>query len=178
MTVDLSQRISKRTVIALANEIMTDPGSAGRWIDMMLDSGSPRTAINAAWVLTHLDRKTKQNVLTPHGDRLIDFAMGRLPFRRGLVLSLLLDIIDSLQPRADFIDFCFSHITDRHEHDSCRAYMIHLSAKMCRRYPALAAELTQILDLITPDASPSLTSAKRHTLHLLQLTNPSSMSDA
>lgn len=162
--IDLSRRLSKHEVLNFAHHLDACPDEIGAWIGFMSDIRNRRAAMNAAWVLNHVSVQTKREYLTPHSNPIIDLAIDQPPFRRGLLLSIILEIADLIELRSDFIDSCFNGITDCRENDSCRAYMIHIAAKLCLRIPELSTELSLILEMLPSDIAPSILSAKRHAL--------------
>lgn len=154
-------RLSLDAVKALARNLHGCPERIVIWAEMMMACDDRRTMMNMAWVLTHLDKADKLMSLAPLRDKLIDFSMGGLPIRRGIVLSLLLALPDD-DLRVDFLNYCMEHIPDATEHDSSRAAMIHLAARMCRPYPELNGELCRVLELLPPGLPPSIDCAKRN----------------
>ncbi|MDE6150639.1 MAG: hypothetical protein K2G12_01410, partial [Prevotella sp.] len=99
--------------------------------------------------------------LAPYMDALADLAITALPFRRQMVLALLLDFPVEKSPRIDLLDYCLEHLHDENEGDSSRAFMIYLAEKMCRPYPELYAELMHTLDMLPPVLPPSIACARR-----------------
>lgn len=156
-----AERLSLNDVKALARDLHGNPERIALWVEEMTACDDRRAMMNMAWVLTHLDKEDKLDSLVPLCDKLIDFAMGNLPVRRGIILSLLLDLPAGSDLRVDFLNYCLEHIGDVTEHDSTRASMIHLSARMCRPYPELMGELNRILELLPPGLPPSIACAKR-----------------
>lgn len=154
-------RLSLNDVKALARDLHCHPERIALWVEEMTVCDDRRTMMNMAWVLTHLDKDDKLASLAPLRDRLIDFAMGNLTVRRGIILSLLLDLPAGDDLRVDFLNYCLEHIGDAREHDSSRAAMIYLAARMCRPYPELTGELNRILELLPPGLPPSIACARR-----------------
>lgn len=124
-------------------------------------------AMYAAWVLTHLSPADKQEFVLPFCDAFTDKILsGTLPFRPGLLLSLLYDLApETTMQRADLLDFCLHGITDGAQHDSCRSLMIKLAARMARPFPELLAELHETLLLLPPGLPPSIECAKRKVMN-------------
>lgn len=94
-----------------------------------------------------------------------------LPVRRALVLALLVDLHEPGQWRPDLLDYAMLHVTDAAVDYSTRAYLIKLMAVMCRPYPDLTREVETFLDVLPPDAPPSLRAARRQALRLLRQRN-------
>ena len=135
---------------------------------LVLDAAAEaRKAKNAARVLTHLSPADKQEFVLPFCDAFTDKILsGTLPFRPGLLLSLLYDLApETTMQRADLLDFCLHGITDGAQHDSSRSLMIKIAARMARPYPELLAELHETLLLLPPGLPPSIEYAKRKVMN-------------
>ena len=157
-------RLSLNEVKALARNLHGRSAEIAHWVEEMIACGDKRVMMNMAWVLTHLSKEDKLMSLMPLRNKLIDFSMSNLAIRRGIILSLLLDLPDDNDLRVDFLNYCLEHIGDAMEHDSSRAAMIYLAARMCRPYPELIEELNGVLELLPPALPPSIACAKRKVL--------------
>lgn len=82
--------------------------------------------------------------------------------------ALLVDLHEPGRWRPDLLDYVMLHATDAAVDYSTRAYLIKLMAVMCRPYPDLAREVETFLDVLPPDAPPSLRAARRQALRLLR----------
>lgn len=82
--------------------------------------------------------------------------------------ALLVDLHEPGRWRPDLLDYAMLHATDAAVDYSTRAYLIKLMAVMCRPYPDLAREVETFLDVLPPDAPPSLRAARRQALLLLR----------
>lgn len=145
----LHDKLSKWQVMALSRELHHDETGIRKVCQLMLSAEDSRTASNAAWILYYLLAEDKRLYVFPFYDEIVDRAMAsNLKIRRGLVLSLLLDLVTDRNFRTDLFDFCLAHITDKRETDSSRSMMINLAARMCQLVPELANELKVCLDML------------------------------
>ena len=128
-------------------------------------SANDRVAKNALWVLAHLQPvapdwiQTKQNLL-------IDSLLPETDSSKKRMLLQILRKTDfnSAEPRADFLDYCFSKINSECEPYAVRANCIHIAFKLCRPYRELLAELGEYLEMLSfQSLSPGLKSALRQT---------------
>ncbi|NPD80401.1 hypothetical protein HPS57_00190 [Prevotella sp. PINT] len=158
---DFSGRYAIGKVRQIAEELSCDGAEIRQLIDWLQHSSDKRVRMNAAWVLNNIDRNTRTRLLLPYRDELTDLAMCDLPFRRQMILSLLLDFPVDNNPRIDLLDYCLEHLCDEKESPSSRAFMIYLAAKMCKPYPELYAELLNMLDMLPAVLPPSIACAKR-----------------
>ena len=155
----LEGRMAKSAVAQIVRSVTRRAADINLLCSMVLD---PHQAKRAAWVLTHLSPPDKQEHVAPFRDALIDRALSPdLPFRPGLLLTVVYALPEPREPRMDLLDYCLAHIADTRMHDSCRAMFIKLAARKCRLYPELAAELHAVLDLLPPGQPPSVECAKR-----------------
>lgn len=128
-------------------------------------SSDDRTAINALWSLTHL-QKCNDSRLQSLQDELIDLLLAETHIaKKRMLLHLLREqSYDSSSVRADFLDFCLSKINSECEPYAIRCFSLYCSFKMCRLYPELLSELESHLDLLTlQPLSPGMSSALRTT---------------
>lgn len=167
--IQLTDRLSCKDVKALAAGMRGNGRDMERFFRLMQDADN-RVAYNAAWIMTHLSQEDKEVFLPKYRDELTDYAIGKTIIRRGLVLSLLLDIPVPEEPRTDLIIFCMDHIADETEHDSSRSLMIKLAFKMCRPFPELLHGLREILELLPPDLPPSIKNARGKALKMIYKT--------
>lgn len=166
----LEGRMSMVNVRKVVEATAHDGEAISALCHLVLDeSTEARRAMYAAWVLTHLSPADKQEFVLPFCDAFIDKILsGTLPFRPGLLLSLLYDLAPSTTlERADLFDYCLQGITDGTHHDSCRSIMIKLAAQMARPYPELLTELHETLQLLPPGLPPSIECAKKKAFIIL-----------
>jgi len=161
----LTGRLSKLQVMSIAHDLQQDNEGIREVLRIVLQQEDAHTAMNAAWVLQHLSKEDKAHSLPEHRNTLIDFSMRKnIKIRRGLILSVLLDMPDADEPRVDFLDYCMEEFANEQQNDSCRSTMIKLALRMCAPYPELKEELRQGLLLLPPGLPPSIASAKRKVL--------------
>lgn len=104
----LSSRLSKFDVESYAQTLHHDEQGISLLVETLLTTKVERVALNAAWILSHLRKEDKEIYLASSYDKLADFAMQRhLTIRRGLVLSILLDIVYWRKNQDRFIGFLF-----------------------------------------------------------------------
>ncbi len=164
----LQSKLSKWQVMALSRELHDDEEGIRKVCHLMLHAGEARSASNAAWILSHLSGEDKRLYLSPFYDEITDRVMAsNLKIRRGLVLSILLDLVTDRNFRTDLFDFCLIHAVDKKEADSSRSMMINLAAKMCRFVPELANELKVSLDMLEYEMKPSIAAARRNALKVV-----------
>lgn len=164
----LDIRLSKVQVMAMAGNLHHDECGIEAMFTAMKQADNPRVTYNAAWVLSHLSKEDKKIYLLPHYGELVDIATSaELCFRRGLMLTILAGFPMD-EPNGNLLEFCLIHLTDSKESDSSRSAMIKLAARMCKPYPELCKELALRLDMIPQDSSPSVVTAKRNALKLIQ----------
>lgn len=122
-------------------------------------------ARNALWTLTHLQPlipdwfQTIQNCL-------IDMVLTEADTakKRMLLQILRKTDFDPIDPRADFLDYCFSKINSECEPYAVRANCTHIAYKLCCGYRELRAELNGYLEMLSfQSLSPGLKSALRQT---------------
>lgn len=164
----LQDKLSKWQVMALSRELHQDEEGIRKVCHLMLYAEEARLASNAAWVLYYLTAEDKRLYLSSFYDEMADRAMAsNLKIRRGLVLSLLLDLVTDRNFRTGLFDFCLAHIADKREADSSRSMMINLAARMCRWVPELAHELKVCLDMLEYEMTPSIAAARRNALKVV-----------
>lgn len=164
----LHDRLSKRQVMALSRELHHDEAGISKICDLMLCAEDARVASNAAWILYHLPTEDKILYVSPFYHQIAGQGMeADLKIRRGLVLSILIDLSTVKNFRTDLFDFCLAHIADKREADSSRSMMINLAAKMCRLVPELANELKVCLDMLEYEMAPSIAAARRNALKVV-----------
>ena len=140
--------------------LAADAGAVREWADVARHTADGRVATNILRVLANLPVAVKRSVLGATYDEWADWAMRPdLPVRRALVLALLVDLHEPGRWRPDLLDYAMLHATDAAVDYSTRAYLIKLMAVMCRSYPDLAREVETFLDVLPPDAPPSLRAA-------------------
>lgn len=165
----LQDRLSKWQVMTLSRELHHDEAGIGKVCDLMLCTEDAQSAYNAAWVLYHLSAEDKRLYVSPFYDKIADWAMKPcLHIRRGLVLSILIDLSTKQNFRTDLFDFCLAHAVDKKESDSSRSMMIKLAAKMCRFVPELVNELAACLDMLEYEMTPSIVAARRNAMKVVE----------
>ena len=125
-----------------------------------------RVADNAAYVLSHFNRRDNKWLFGKH-EALIDEA---LCTQSTTKLRLLLTILlrqpfyqESL--RTVFLDFCLSGITDTRKPVAIRSLCLKLAYKQCKFFPELLSELKEVLLLLqTTPLQPGIRSACRNIL--------------
>lgn len=166
---NLKCRISKTDVIYYAQALHNDEHGISSLYNALLTSGDERVSYNAAWILSHLSKADKEMYLTAYYDSLVNLSMSpELSIRRGLILSILVDMSVGDSPRTDLLDYCLNGMLDKKESDSTRSVMIKLSARMCKPYPELKNELMANLEFLSQDMKPSISSASRNAMKYLK----------
>lgn len=166
---NLKGRLSKVQVMYYAKSFHNDEYNISSLCDLMLSSSDERVAYNAAWILYHLSAEDKDMYLKPFYDRIVDMGISPdIKIRRGLVLSIIVDMVTAENFRTDLYDFCLVKMNDRKESDSSRSAMIKLTAKMCKFFPELAAELAVCLESLSEETKPSIATASRNALKSIQ----------
>ena len=156
-------------VMYYAKSFHNDEYSISSLCDLMLSSSDARVAYNAAWILYHLSVEDKNMYLKPFYDRIVDMGISLdIRIRRGLVLSIIVDMVTTENFRTDLYDFCIVKMNDRKESDSSRSVMIKLAAKMCQSFPELAAELAVCLEALSEETKPSIATACRNALKTIR----------
>lgn len=164
----LDARFGKSQVVAAARRLHHDECGIAGLFGLMVRAESPRVAYNAAWILSHLSGEDKKLYLhSRYGELVRLVTSATLCFRRGLVLSILVDLPTGDEPDGLLLDYCLAHIADAKESSSARACMIRLAARMCRPYPELCSELALCLDMLPPGMPPSIACAKKNVLKML-----------
>lgn len=165
----LYSRLSKWQVMALSRELHDDEEGIRKVCHLMLHAEEARLASNAAWILFHLSGEDKKIYLAPFYDKIAERAMAVcLNIRRGLILSILIDLSTNENFRTDLFDFCLVHAADKKEADSSRSMMIKLAVKMCRFVPELANELAACLDMLEYEMTPSISSARKNAMKVVE----------
>lgn len=165
----LQDRLSKWQVMALSRELHHDEAGIGKMCDLMLYAEDAQSAYNAAWILYYLSAEDKRLYVSPFYDKIADWAMKPcLHIRRGLVLSILIELSTKQNFRTGLFDFCLAHAVDKKESDSSRSMMIKLAAKMCRFVPELANELAACLDMLEYEMTPSIVAARRNAMKVVE----------
>lgn len=166
---NLKGRLSKAQVMYYAKSFHNDEYSISSLCDLMLSSSDERVAYNAAWILYYLSVEDKNMYLKPFYDRIVDMGISPdIKIRRGLVLSIIVDMVTTENFRTDLYDFCIVKMNDRKESDSSRSVMIKLAAKMCQSFPELAAELAVCLEALREETKPSIATACRNALKICE----------
>lgn len=165
----LQGKVSKWQVMVLSRELHHDESGIRKVCHLMLSAEDARLASNAAWILYYLPSEEKRLFLSPFYDKIATLGMSSdLKIRRGLVLSILLDLVTDENFRTDLFDFCLAHVVDKKEADSSRSMMINLAAKMCRLVPELANELKVCLYMLECEMKPSISAARRNALKVVE----------
>lgn len=165
----LHDRLSKWQVMALSRELHHDEAGISKICDLMLCAEDARVASNAAWILYHLPTEDKRLYVSPFYHQIAGQVMeADLKIRRGLVLSILIDLSTVKNFRTDLFDFCLTHAVDKKETDGSRSMMIKLAVKMCRLVPELANELAACLDMLECEIAPSIAAARRNAMKVVE----------
>lgn len=165
----LQDRLSKWQVMTLSRELHHDEAGISEVCDLMLYAEDAQSAYNAAWILYYLPAEDKRLYVSPFYDKIADWAMKPcLHIRRGLVLSILIDLSTKQNFRTGLFDFCLAHAVDKKESDSSRSMMIKLAAKMCRFVPELVNELAICLDMLEYEMTPSIAAARRNAMKVVE----------
>lgn len=165
----LKNRLLKWQIMTLSRELHHDEAGISKYCQLMLHSENVRLAYNAAWILYHLSEEDKKIYLSPFYDKIAERAMAVcLNIRRGLILSILIDLSTNENFRTDLFDFCLIHAADKKEADSSRSMMINLAAKMCRFVPELVNELAACLDMLEYEMTPSISSARKNAMKVVE----------
>lgn len=165
----LKDRLHKAEIVHHAKELHHDEQGIADLCATLLTSTNKRLASNAAWILSHLSQEDKDIYVLPFYHKLVDMAMSdHLQIRRGLILSVIVNMPFTECFRADLFDFCLNKMTDRKENDSSRSVMIKLAARMCCTYPELKNELSARLELLSDEQKPSISAACRNALKFLR----------
>lgn len=164
----LDERFSKQQILRLAETLHHDEAGISDVCRTMLYATRVRSSYNAAWILHHLATADKKIYLKDWFPVIANFAISpSLSIRRGLVLSILVDLADEAPMQTDLLDFCLTHLADQKESDSSRSMMIKLAARICKPYPELSDELICCLDVLQYDAKPSISAARRNALKFI-----------
>lgn len=165
----LDKRFSKQQILRLAESLHHDEVGISDVCRTMLYATCVRSSYNATWILHHLAAVDKKIYLKGWFPLIADFAIAPgLSIRRGLVLSILVDLVDEVPMQTDLLDFCLTHLADQKESDSSRSMMIKLAARMCKPYPELSDELICCLDVLQYEVKPSISAARRNALKYLR----------
>lgn len=155
----LSQRIGIAEVQAILQSLHT-PEEVEEFI-AFTQSKDPRIARNAAWVMTHFDKKQADTFPT-HRNQFIDLIMttDNIPLRR-----LLLNIIERLpiteeDIRTDFLDFCLTHMVSPAEPVGVQALCMKLAYAQCRFYPELLHEFHESILMMQGELQPGIKSLR------------------
>lgn len=131
----------------------------------LVKSPDTRTATNALWVLTHVQKQSKAHLQSKQNELIDMLLTERHTGKKRMLLQILREqTYDRVTIRPDFLDFCLSKINAECEPYAIRAFSIYCAFKMCRPYPELIFELEQHLDMLSlQNPSPGLLSALRTT---------------
>lgn len=160
----LPWKINLPEIYRIANWALNHPDNIDT-IFRIVKSPDTRTATNALWVLTHIQKQSKTHLQSKQ-EELIDMLLTeRHTSKKRMLLQILREqTYDRATIRPDFLDFCLSKINAECEPYAIRAFSIYCAFKMCRFYPELILELEQLLDMLSLQSpSPGLLSALRTT---------------
>ena len=160
----LNRKINLPEIHNIVNWVLSSPDNIDT-IFRLVKSPDTRTATNALWILTHV-QKQDRTLLQFKQPELIDMLLAENHTgKKRMLLQLLREqtyTCDTIRP--DFLDFCFAKINAECEPYAIRAFSIYCAFKMCRFYPELTTELEQHLDMLSlQNPSPGLLSALRTT---------------
>lgn len=165
----LKDRLSRIEVGCYARRLHNDEHGIFSLYNALITTNEEKVTFNAAWILSHLSKSDKEMYLMPYYDKIANLAMlPELNIRRGLILSILVDMPLGNNLRIDLLDFCIKGMFDRKESDSTRSVMIKFTAKMCKSYPELKNELIESFRFLSEEMKPSISTASRKALQLLK----------
>lgn len=158
----LSGRISKSEVMRYAQDLHNDESGIGELCTLVCGTSHRRVAMNGAWILSHLAESDNVTYMPKYRDMLMDFAMkDGIAVRRGLIITILLNIPELENPRTDYLDYCMDGFLSSKHSDSSRAAMIKAAARICKMFPELLAELLYRLSLLPQGLPPSIECVRR-----------------
>lgn len=145
----LSKRAGSREIRNAAALFVSSP-ELREHVPALIESTDRRTSINALWMLTQLPRK-ESDWLQSLRDCFIDMLLRETDVTRKRILMQLLRNLryDKEELRSDFLDFCLSKINSETEPYAIRSYSIYCAWKMCRHFPELRAELSELLSMLS-----------------------------
>lgn len=133
-----------------------------------------RISNNAAWVLTHLDKKEMWR-LFQRQESIIDKVLKTTDstMQRLLLSMLLKQPFRKEEIKTDFLDFCLLAITSPKYPVSVRVLCCYLSFKQCCHFTELLEELKLILYMMDDtQLNPSLAHAKKKVLNNIKRLKP------
>ena len=158
----LSGRISKSEVMRYAQSLHNDEAGIGELCTLVCGTSHRRVAMNGAWILSHLAESDNVTYMPKYRDMLMNFAMkDGIAVRRGLIITILLNIPEMENPRTDYLDYCMDGFLSSKHSDSSRAAMIKAAARICKMFPELLAELLYRLSLLPQGLPPSIECVRR-----------------
>lgn len=145
----LSKRAGSRDIRNAAALFASSP-ELRKDLPALIESTDRRTSVNALWMLTQLPRKEAE-WLQSLRDYFIDLLLRETDATRKRILMQLLRNLryDKEDMRADFLDFCLSKINSESEPYAIRSYSIYCAWKMCRHFPELRSELSELLSMLS-----------------------------
>lgn len=161
----LSGRISKGEVLHYAQSLHNDEAGIGELCALVCGTSHKKVAMNGAWIIFHLAQSDNAAYMPEYRDMLMDFAMrDNIAVRRGLIITILLNIPEMENPRTDYLDYCMNGFLSSVHSDSSRAAMIKAAARICEKFPELQAELLYRLSLLPPGLPPSIECVRRKVI--------------
>lgn len=161
----LNSRIRMGYVRELRNLCVSDPKLTGTLYELTSDAVK-RVAINALWVLTHVNSGDAKQLLVKHDD-LIDKALAEtIESKLRMELQILLTQPFAKETiRPEFIDFCLENMVSPGQPYAIRALCMKLAYVQMAHYPEMLCELRNMLEMLSgEDLSPGLASAWKRTM--------------
>lgn len=160
----LSQRINMPQIKSAVSWCSGNRERLGRlWL--LANSGDRRTSVNALWVMTHLQDRDQEWILSLRDNMIDRLLVENDTGKKRMLLQLLRDQVYAADDiRTDLLDWCMSKINSECESCAVRCFSIYTAFKMCRHYPELLAELDERLDMLSMQSlGPGLKSALQQT---------------
>lgn len=135
----------------------------------LLTDADKRTADNAAWLLTHLDKESRQWLYGKQAE-LIRKAMhtGSITQRRLILTILERQPFTADNINTDFLDFCLEQLQRPDLPPGLRSVCAKLAWKQCRHYPELTQELQAVLShLDREELTPAMLCVRRNIIRQL-----------
>ena len=165
----LASRIQMGYVRELCNLCVSDPNLTGTLYELTSDT-EKRVAVNALWVLTHVNLGDAKQLLVKHDD-LIDKALAEnIESKLRMELQILLtQPFDKETIRPEFIDFCLENMVNQGQPYAIRALCMKLAYEQMAHYPEMLCELRNMLEMLSgEELSPGLMSAWKRTMTLIE----------
>ena len=163
----LDQKIHAQDIRNLATAVAHEQGQALlEETCRLLTDADKRTADNAAWLLTHLDKESRQWLCGKQAELIREAMHTSSTTKRRLILTVL-----ERQPFAaddistDFLDCCLEQLQRPDLPPGLRSVSAKLAWKQCRHYPELIQELHAILSHLDREAlTPAMQCVRRNII--------------